>query len=147
MEKKGLIDLINEILVPLNFKRKGNYWINKGIEITKSLDLQKSRFSNSYYINWGYIINSLPLDGLKTHTFERLASTDFTENIEINNLLNLENGISDEVRFIGLKRYVAVKIIPELNEVDTENDLLTVLKRRPNLYAIPGIVMRHYNLS
>ena len=56
MEKKDLINILSEMLVPIGFKRKGNYWVVNGDEITKMVNLQKSQYGNSFYINYDYIV-------------------------------------------------------------------------------------------
>jgi hypothetical protein len=61
MEKKDLIKLLDEIFVPLGFKRKGNNWVLNGDELSKLINLQKSNYSNAFYINYGYIIKGLEL--------------------------------------------------------------------------------------
>ncbi|MCD7940769.1 MAG: DUF4304 domain-containing protein, partial [Bacteroides intestinalis] len=59
MEKKKIIELLNEIFSPLGFKRKGNNWVYNGKELSKIINLQKSNYSNSFYINYGYNINGI----------------------------------------------------------------------------------------
>ena len=51
MEKKDLIKLLDEIFVPLGFKRKGHNWVLNGDELSKLINLQKSNYSNAFYIN------------------------------------------------------------------------------------------------
>lgn len=59
MEKKELTNIITELLIPLGFKKKDNYWVVNGDEVTKMVNLQKSQYSSSYYINFGYILKSI----------------------------------------------------------------------------------------
>lgn len=40
MEKKELASILNEIFVPIGFKKKGDYWVINGDEITKMVNLQ-----------------------------------------------------------------------------------------------------------
>ena len=44
MKKKELASILSEILVAIGFKKKGNYWVVNGAEITKMINLQKSQF-------------------------------------------------------------------------------------------------------
>ena len=67
MKKKELSDAIGEVLIPNGFKKKGDYWLINGEEITKMVNLQKSQFSNRFYLNYGYIIKSIPLNNLMMH--------------------------------------------------------------------------------
>ncbi|MDR2039440.1 MAG: DUF4304 domain-containing protein [Bacteroidales bacterium] len=147
MEKKELINILSEILIPAGFKRKGNYWVFNGHEITKMINLQKSQFGNHFYINYGYILNSIPLDGMMMHIYKRVASLDKTENLKIDELLNLENTISDDDRSHELKKMLVQKLVQNINLVSTEDELLNELKKRPHLNDIPLIVKRHFNLE
>lgn len=146
MEKKELANILSEILVPIGFKKKGNYWVVNGAEITKMVNLQKSQFSNSFYINYGYILNAIPLNGLTMHIFGGLGSLDSNENTRIKELLNLENNISDEERASDLKKVLLEKLVHKINLVNTEADVLEELKKQPHLNNVPLVVKRHFNL-
>jgi len=137
---------LSEILVPIGFKKKGNYWVVNGAEITKMVNLQKSQFSNSFYINYGYILNAIPLNGLTMHIFGGLGSLDSNENTRIKELLNLENNISDEERASDLKKVLLEKLVHKINLVNTEADVLEELKKQPHLNNVPLVVKRHFNL-
>ncbi|GEP97521.1 DUF4304 domain-containing protein [Chitinophaga cymbidii] len=146
MEKKELASILSEILVPIGFKKKGNYWVVNGTEITKMVNLQKSQFSNCFYINYGYILNTIPLNGLTMHVFGGLGSLDSNENARIKELLNLENSISDEERASGLKKVLIEKLAHKVSSVNTEADVLVELKKQPHLNNIPLVVKRHFHL-
>lgn len=146
MEKKELVNIVSEILVSIGFKKKGNYWVVNGVEITKMVNLQKSQFSNSFYINYGYILNAIPLNGLTMHIFGGLGSLDSNENTRIKELLNLENNIADEERASDLKKVLFEKLVHKISSVNTEADILEELKKQPHLNNIPLVVKRHFNL-
>jgi hypothetical protein len=145
MEKKELASILSEILVPIGFKKKGNYWVVNGTEITKMVNLQKSQFSNSFYINYGYILNAIPLDGMM-HIYNRVASTDKEENLRIDELLNLENNMSDEERASELKEILLEKLAHKISSINTEADVLEYLNKQPHLNNVPLVVKRHFNL-
>ena len=147
MEKKELAIILNDILVPIGFKKKGNYWVMNGDEITKMINLQKSQYSNSFYINWGYILKSIPLENLMMHVFKRLGSADTNENKKIKELLDLENNIPNEERAKELKQIILDKLIVNIQAVNNEEDLLNELKKRPQLNDIPLVVQKHFNLN
>ena len=146
MDKKELVNILNEILVPMEFKKKGNYWVINGSEITKMVNLQKSQFGNYYYINYGYILKSIPLDDEMVHIYKRLASADKKQNMRIDELLDLENNIPDKNRAEELKNILFEKLAKNLNSVNTENDILGELKKRPHLNDISLAVKRYFNL-
>lgn len=146
MEKNELSSILSEVLVPIGFKKKGNYWVVDGAEITKMINLQKSQFSNSFYINYGYILNAIPLNGLTMHIFGGLGSLDSNRNARIKELLNLENNISDEERASDLKKVLLEKLAHKVSSVNTEADVLEELKKQPHLNNIPLVVKRYFHL-
>ena len=56
MEKKELIKFLDEIFKPLEFKRKGNTWKYENEVFVKIVNLQKSKYSNAFYLNYCFII-------------------------------------------------------------------------------------------
>ena len=142
MKKEDLISLLNEIFIPLGFKRKGNNWLRNDIELSKIINLQKSNYSNSFYINYGYIINKIELTTF-THVGNRLGSADANEQKRITDLLNLE--IENEKRIAELKKIIFEKIAFPIQSINTEEDLLKELKKRQHLNDIPLTVKRHFN--
>jgi len=145
MEKKDLVELINEIFIPLGFKRKGNKWVFKGDILSKIIDLQRSYYSKSYYINYGYIINGLELTTM-THLYYRLGGNDKNEQKRITDLLDLENDISIEKRLAELRNFIVNKIAKEIVLVNTEEDLLDEIKKLPYSSMIPLVVKKHFKL-
>lgn len=147
MKKKELIQLINQLLEPIGFKRKGNFWVINGDEITKIVNLQKSQYNDSFYINYGYIINSIPLVGMMMHVYNRLHSIDNKERESITFLLNLNNEIPDQDRILQLTNIIEKNMITELIKTNTERDILSNLKNRPHLNDIPLVVKRYLKIS
>ncbi len=147
MDKKGLANIITEALTPVGFKKKGNYWLINGNEINKMVNLQKSQYSDRFYINYGYILNSIPLEGEMMHVFNGLGSTDPDENTRVKELLDLENTIADEDRKVELQAVIQKKLIARMKSLHTEEDLLRDLKKRPHLNDIPLTVKKHLKLE
>ncbi|MNE53662.1 hypothetical protein D3C80_1484010 [compost metagenome] len=147
MEKKDLITLLDNIFIPLNFKRKGNNWVLNDKEITKIINLQKSQYGNVYYLHYDYIINSLPLNKRKVHIDNQLGSSDKEEQKYIQALLNLENDIDQTERLFRLDKLIHEKIVSQMKSVQSEEDLLRLLQERTFLYTIPPHVLKHFNLK
>ncbi|UKB82563.1 DUF4304 domain-containing protein [Chryseobacterium sp. MEBOG06] len=146
MEKQELTNIITESLKPLGYKKKGNYWIKNREEVNTMVNLQKSQYGNYLYINYGYILNSIPLDGLMMHIYKRVATTDKVENKLIHDLLNFEFDISDSDREEELKRILNQYLVIPITTIETETDILKELKEEPDLDMTPGSVRRHFNL-
>ena len=146
MEKRELARILTEVLAPIGFKKKGDYWVINGDEITKIVNLQKSQFSESFNINYGYILKSIPLNGLMMHVFKGFGSNDKTEQQRITDLLDLRNNISNEDRDNELKKLILEKLVVNIQEVNTEEDVLNELKKRQHLNDIPLVDKKHFSL-
>ncbi len=59
MERKIFKDIINKQLLENGFSKEGIYYYKEGDDIICIVGLQKSGYSNGYYINIGYIIKKL----------------------------------------------------------------------------------------
>lgn len=59
MEKKEFKRTFNDCLLSNGFYKKGKYYYKESLEVICSLGLQKSYYSNSYYINLGIIIKEV----------------------------------------------------------------------------------------
>ena len=145
MNKKELINILSEVLVPIGFKKKGNYWVINGDEITKMINLQKSNYGNFFYINYGYILNSIPLDNEMMHVYNRVTSLDLEERNRITFLLDLDSNVADEDRTTELKQILG-KLVSKIQIVNTEEELLKELKNRSDLNDIPLTVKKHFQI-
>lgn len=143
-DKKALMQLVDEVLAPLGFTRKNNQWVFHGRELSKVLHLQRSSFSKSYYLNYGFILNGLTLT-TTTHVQGRLGSTDPAEQQRITALLDLENDLPLAQRLAGLKPFLEA-LARKCQEVNTREDLVNELKRRPHLNDIPLVVKEYLQL-
>lgn len=123
MKNKILESILSELLIPNGFKKKGNYWLINGNELTKIVHLQKSQFGNSFYINFGYIINSIPLNGLSMHIFQQVSSLDEKERNRIMELLNLDNDISETVRIDELDHILRSKLVDKMKSINSLDDI------------------------
>lgn len=147
MEKRDLMNLLDEVFIPVGLKRKGNNWVSNNKDVlSKIVNLQKSNYGNSFYINYGYIIKGLPLTTV-THVESRLAGADRDENKKITDLLNLEVDIPADERLSDLRQIVTDKVVSKIQSINTEEDLLNELKKRPHLNDIPLVVKKHFNLG
>jgi hypothetical protein len=131
-------NIINELLKPFGFKNKGNYWRLETDEIEKVINLQKSNFSNLYYFNYGYNLESLDCDEVMMHVFSRLPQSD---------AFDLENNIESSVRIKKIRDKIEIELIPELKRINSESDLLFLLKGRPHLNDIPIKVKEYLKLN
>lgn len=122
MKKTELSNYINNTFISKGYNKKSNNWIFRNDEITKIINIQKSKFNDSYYLNYGFTLNKIPLNNLNAHIFKRLNNTDDLIQIEEN--------------------------LPALLDViNSENDFFIYLKRLPNLNEIPVVVKNYFKLN
>jgi hypothetical protein len=132
MNKKELAKIIDDVLKPHGFKKKGNYWRLECDELIKIVNLQKSQWGDQYYINYGFDIKGLENDELIMHIYRRIGSKD----TEGNNILDLENKLpGDRVKMIvDLLNHSLLTIFAGIN---SRADLLTDLRQQPHLNDVP----------
>ncbi|MCH4897192.1 DUF4304 domain-containing protein [Marinilabiliaceae bacterium JC040] len=147
MDKKDIIIFLDRIFTAKGYRKRGSTWKYKGLELEKVIRLQKSRYSDLYYLNYGFIIIGLDLNKLEMHVDNGLSSLDDAENERIIDLLDLGNNILDEYRKSELKRIVEDKLLKELTNINTKKELVSSLKNRPHLNDIPLIVKHHLNIE
>lgn len=139
---------MSEILLPLGFKRKGNSWVMNGSELNKIVNLQKSQFSDRYYVNYGFVLNSIPLNGLPVHVAYRLSPLDDAQwtKARFIDILDLDVDLQDEERTRKLKQAMNATLVPTMSTIDCEDDILHELRGFPTLNDIPLVVKRHFGL-
>ncbi len=147
MEKKILINLLNEVCSPLGFKRKGNYLLLHQIELTQIINLQKSIYGNLYYINYGFKINNLNTDNNMMHIWKRLAGANKEEVRELFNALDFSYEMNLQNRLSLLREAIRNKIFGIFQKVHTESDLVEYIKKRPTMNDIPIVVKEYLGLN
>lgn len=147
MEKKEIIKYLDEIFKPKGFKKKGHTWNHESEALEKIINLQKSKYSNTFYINYGFIIKSIEIKNLEMHIYNRLSTLDDKENQKIMDLLDFENSITDEQRKVELKPIIEKYLLAELQNTNTEDELLNNLKNRLQLNDIPLVVKKHFHIE
>lgn len=146
MDRKGLAIVLTKLLIPLGYKKKGNHWVRNRREVNTIVEIQKSEFSDAYYINYRFVLNAVPLNGLKGHVYGRVGGSDTLEIQTITRLLDFENDIPDETRMEELEHLFLRTLIPEIEDVETEQDVLNTVEQLPTLNGVPLVVKKHFGL-
>jgi hypothetical protein len=147
MNKIKFKQAIDQILLPHKFVRNKNTWVLKSPEINKVISVYQSNYSDTYYIDYGFIINNLELNDLNMHVFKRLGSSDYNEQLFINRVLSLDSSMSDHERVSQLKLIIEDKALSVLEKINTESDLLVYIQSFPNLNMIPLLVKNYFRLT
>lgn len=134
MTNVELKEKIDQVLRPSNYKKKGNKWITRTGELTKIIEVQKSGYSNLYYINFGINFNHLEYNEVTPHVFNRHINT-----------LDLETA-SEEV----LERLIieTLEHITQIFEKQiTVRDVLDYIETFPTTNMLPLRVKEYLNLK
>ena len=67
MDKKDFLIFLTSIFKPLGYKRKDKSWYFETEELKKVINLQKSDYSNLYYIRGGFMIKKIDNQNLLFH--------------------------------------------------------------------------------
>ena len=134
MKNEEFKEKIDQVLRPLNYKKKGNKWIIQTEDLTKIIELQKSGYSNLYYINFGISFNRLDYNAVAPHVFSRHA-----------NIFDLETASDDIVDRLLVE---SLNLITEIFErLITFNDALGYIETLPSLNMLPLRVKEFLNLK
>lgn len=147
MTNKEFKDTLDKLLKPHGFKKKGNEWTAETNELVKTIDLQKSNFSNLYYLNYGYNFKDLDYNGTKHHINNRLGSLDTEVNKLIQDTFDLENSIDDLTRTKNLIELINNALLPEVNSTNNKADIMDSLETRLTLNDIPLRVKEFLNIK
>jgi hypothetical protein len=128
----------DDLLKPIGFRKKGNYWRFETDELEKIVHLQKSNFSNLYYLNYGFNLKGLNYDGVLIHIGNRLHQSE---------AFDLENSIGAKDREKLLEAIISKDLIPTLQRVNKETDILTFVKGRPTTNDIPIKVKEYLKIG
>ncbi|KXK27037.1 MAG: hypothetical protein TR69_WS6001001063 [candidate division WS6 bacterium OLB20] len=143
---QAITKAITDILAESGYRKKGNFWWFEDDVLNKVIHLQKSNYSNKFYLNYGFVIKALDLGRLISHVYDRFWSKDQNETDRVDQLLDLELWIPEKERLSELRQLIKEKLLPQLNSINTEAELLGYIKRRQTLNDIPLVVKRHFNL-
>lgn len=146
MNKKGLFEVINALVLKNGFKRNGMKWVLANEEIEKVISLQASSYSKKFYLNFGIILLGLELDGLEYHVFEGFGTIiNYSESEKID-IFDLENNLSDEARSVQIVKVVNGLLL-NLKGINSRDDLIKYLKGKTNLNFIPLITKAHLGVT
>ena len=102
MTDRTFKDITADSLKKLGFKKKGRFWVRQGLEVSDVFLIYKSSYGDLYYWNYGYDVNAILDDKERGQIFaeKRIPQEQF---LRLNELFNLENGMSDIVREKNLR--------------------------------------------
>ena len=138
---------LDKLLKPHGFKKDGNKWSFDTKELEKIIYLQKSDYSNSYYLNFGFNIKDLEYDGVSMHIWNRMGSMKRKENERISKTLDLTNSMDRTTRIRNLEYFVKKLLNTKMNPINSKSDIIEDLKKRKHLNDVFLPVKRHLNME
>jgi hypothetical protein len=143
MNRNDLENVLNIMLSSKGYAKKRRTWTKAGEGIIKIVNLQKSNFGNTFYVNFGYVINEIPLNRLFMHVFNRISSQNPDETVLINALFDLESDMPDEIRREQLVQILNQQLINDFDCVDSFQKLKIQVQKHPCKDIIP-LPIREY---
>jgi len=134
MTNEELKKIFDQALKPLFYRKKGNKWSTSTDHLTKIIELQKSGYSNLYYLNFGVNLNQLDHKELGFHVFNRHKHT-----------LDLEMA-SDE-RLKEQARESITQMTDILARLSTVEDVIKFTETLPTLNILPLKVKEFLHLK
>ena len=147
MNKKDFVDYLNGIFKKYGYiRKKSKFWVQETDDLIKIIHLQKSQFSNKYYLNFGFVLKNLDIQDTAMHIYNRLGDNTPNHNQRIQELLDMETNIEDGKRKFELEYYIKNNLLSKLSMVNSEQDLLEYLKGKPHLNDVPLVVKKYFHL-
>jgi hypothetical protein len=137
MTNEDFKNFIDQLLAPLGFKRRGNFWRAETEQLEKICNLQKSNFGNSYYFNYGFNFRNLKYDSVTIHIGSRLSQS---------NAFDLEIEMEDSIRKTTVEYIISKELSPNI-QLNTEADIIEHLDKLTYPNAIPLKVKEYLNIE
>ncbi len=147
MKTADVSSIVFQKLKPLGAKRKGrSTFVLETPDLLKSIDIQKSDFSQLCYLNYGFTLKRVPTGGLKSHLMKRATSKDPLIKEQIDRWLDLDSDFPDHERLQGIEWIIDEIVLPEIQTINTESDLKNFILTLPTMNLVPIRLREHYGL-
>jgi hypothetical protein len=133
MEKKIFKNLLGEVMAQNEFSKKGNYYYHNGKDCDCVIGLQKSNFSNGYYISVGFILkgSNQITDKLTDANGDIRARFSYIDGERENDLFDLDKLVDNdeqtirEILLTNIKKLIKPAMEPDgLKKLLAENPIL-----------------------
>ena len=134
MTNKELKSRFDEASKPRSYKKKGNKWTLRVNQITKGIYLQKSGYSNLYYVNYGVDFNDLDYE---PGIFQLCLRCNNTLDLEVQDDSTIEIKISECLE----------EIFSYLDRIENPEDAKELALSLPTLNIVPLKVKAYLELK
>ena len=130
MDKKTVETLVGKALATRGFKKKGTTWYREALGVLQVVNLQKSSWGASFYLNLAFVPEGMSVEGMprpkeyKCPIRIRLDSAYPDKEALIEGLLRYEDvEMSDEQRTAGIEGMFHDMVLPFMDRLQTVDDL------------------------
>ena len=149
-ERSILEKAITPLLKQFGYKKSGTTWYYDTTCFVKVLNIQRSQWSKSYYINLGIYLKSLDTkekpQEYDCHVRTRLTEISNNPNF-CSKLLDFENEISEVERLEGILRMLKTEALPWLERYSNEEELSKLLQSGQKGLKVTKNVWPHFGLN
>jgi len=107
------------------FKKINKKWIIETDELMKKVELQKSDYSDMYYLNYDFTVKGIDTSPSMTHISFRFKNYP--------KVLDLENNLKKEKRLSLFEKMIDEMVKTKIKPVNTVKDILKMIKENPFL--------------
>ena len=166
---KDIERLLTQCLRPEGFRKKGKYWYLDTPEVVVFVNLQRSQWSETYYLNLGVLVKSIrnepwpirdrtrPKAGVCHYTIrvedlfteEPVPPTKVSpERMKVHELLDFHSPVCDaEEREHELRRIFEERMLPFLRLCKTEAGIRrAIMEVLRDSYGTSGVLREHFNI-
>ena len=149
MDKKELIDALDKELKLEGFQKRSTTWYLDEEKIVKVVNLQKSNFSDLYYLNLSIFLKGLGKDQFPKeehcHIRTRLDNTIVNLAKDYDYLFDMENVKNNKGDFQNeIKDCVQKNILPQLEAIKTKEGVLKVAEKNPAMLNMLPLKVKEY---
>lgn len=149
VDNNRLKQLLNALLTPYGFKKKSNAWYSASDKVVSVVYLQKSSFSNLYYVCISSHFQELEFKQFpkehECHIRTRLDNELVGFPVDYDYLFDLEREHADNEEYHqALSTCVAKIILPQSNLLKTGEGFLSIVEKQPALLNIVPLDVKRY---
>jgi hypothetical protein len=128
-----------EVAKAAGFTRKGGSWYRRNDDLVEVLNLQKSNYSNKYYLNYAIWVSGVSVVAFPpAHQCHIQTRADEVIGSEVDHLLDLEAEVPGPERVLALGTLLRERLVPFMEECRTLDGLR---KKLSSGHALHGVAI------
>ena len=148
MNSKILRKYLTPLLGKYDYILKGTRWQQDAGTFIKIIELYRSQFSDCYYVDYGFIIKDVPLEGIRMHIHLRLADNVIIDPKDAFDLLDFENQqYQENEQMDQIFSTLIHPLITYLDNIKNENEVRKFILELPTLNMIPLVTKEYFKIE